>query len=182
MLVVQGCYTVIVNGERIPVKAGEEYLVPRGVPHSGEVLAGDQNDPCIWRPPGRPGIVMLLVKTYIDRSRIHGFGLFAAEPIPQRTPVWSFTPGFDLELPPSCLEMPTLEQRARLLHYGYLDPRLGSFILCSDDARFINHSDAPNISPDFTADRHGIDIAVREIAKGEEITAGYGIVEGVRPA
>jgi mannose-6-phosphate isomerase-like protein (cupin superfamily) len=40
MLVVQGCYTLIVNGERIPIRAGEEYLIPRGVPHSGEVLAG----------------------------------------------------------------------------------------------------------------------------------------------
>jgi len=40
MLVVQGCYTLIVNGERIPVMAGEEYLIPLGVPHSGEVLAG----------------------------------------------------------------------------------------------------------------------------------------------
>lgn len=40
MLVVQGCYTLIINGERIPVKAGEEYLIPSGVPHSGEVLAG----------------------------------------------------------------------------------------------------------------------------------------------
>jgi mannose-6-phosphate isomerase-like protein (cupin superfamily) len=40
MIVVQGCYTLIVGGARIPVKAGEEYMIPRGVPHSGEVLAG----------------------------------------------------------------------------------------------------------------------------------------------
>ena len=40
MLVVQGCYTLIINGERIPVNAGDEYLIPRGVEHSGEVLAG----------------------------------------------------------------------------------------------------------------------------------------------
>lgn len=40
MIVVQGCYTLIVNGERIPVEAGQEYLIPRGVPHSGEVVAG----------------------------------------------------------------------------------------------------------------------------------------------
>jgi mannose-6-phosphate isomerase-like protein (cupin superfamily) len=40
MVVVQGCYTLIINGERIPMKAGEEYLIPRGVQHSGEVLAG----------------------------------------------------------------------------------------------------------------------------------------------
>ena len=40
MLVVQGCYTLIIDGERIPVKAGEELLIPCGVEHSGEVLAG----------------------------------------------------------------------------------------------------------------------------------------------
>jgi quercetin dioxygenase-like cupin family protein len=40
MLVVQGCYTLIVDGQRIPVKAGEEYVIPRGVWHSGEVVAG----------------------------------------------------------------------------------------------------------------------------------------------
>jgi len=40
MIVVQGRYTLIINGERIPVKAEEEYFIPRGVPHSGEVLAG----------------------------------------------------------------------------------------------------------------------------------------------
>jgi len=31
---------LIINGERIPVRAGEEYFIARGVPHSGEVLAG----------------------------------------------------------------------------------------------------------------------------------------------
>jgi quercetin dioxygenase-like cupin family protein len=40
MIVVQGCYTLIINGERIPVSAGEEYFIARGVLHSGEVLAG----------------------------------------------------------------------------------------------------------------------------------------------
>jgi mannose-6-phosphate isomerase-like protein (cupin superfamily) len=40
MLVVQGCYTLVINGKRVPVKAGEEYLIPRGVLHGGEVLAG----------------------------------------------------------------------------------------------------------------------------------------------
>ena len=40
MIVVQGCYTLISNGERIPLPAGQEYLIPRGVLHSGEVLAG----------------------------------------------------------------------------------------------------------------------------------------------
>ena len=40
MMVVEGCYTLIVGEERIPLKAGEEYFIPRGVAHSGEVIAG----------------------------------------------------------------------------------------------------------------------------------------------
>ncbi len=38
--VVHGCYTLIIDGKRIPVKAGEEYFIPRGVLHGGEVVAG----------------------------------------------------------------------------------------------------------------------------------------------
>jgi mannose-6-phosphate isomerase-like protein (cupin superfamily) len=40
MVVVQGCYTLIIGGDRIPVKAGEEYFIPKGMLHSGEVVAG----------------------------------------------------------------------------------------------------------------------------------------------
>ena len=52
MVVVQGCYPLVIRGRHIPVKAGEEYFIPRGVPHSGEVTAGNQNDPRIRRPSG----------------------------------------------------------------------------------------------------------------------------------
>ena len=40
MLVVQGCYTLIIDGRRIAVNAGEEFFIPRGTPHGGEVVAG----------------------------------------------------------------------------------------------------------------------------------------------
>ena len=40
MVVVQGCYTLLIEGERIPVRAGEERVIPRGQLHGGEVLAG----------------------------------------------------------------------------------------------------------------------------------------------
>jgi len=40
MVVVEGCYTVIIGGERISIRAGEEYFIPRGVEHGGEVVAG----------------------------------------------------------------------------------------------------------------------------------------------
>ena len=40
MLVVAGCYTLIVSGERISIMPGEERLIPKGLSHSGEVVAG----------------------------------------------------------------------------------------------------------------------------------------------
>jgi len=40
MVVVEGCYTLIIDGQRIPVRAGEEYWIPCGVVHGGEVRAG----------------------------------------------------------------------------------------------------------------------------------------------
>ncbi len=40
MMVAQGCYTLIIGDRRIPVRAGGEYVIPKGVVHSGEVVAG----------------------------------------------------------------------------------------------------------------------------------------------
>jgi len=40
MVVVQGCYTLIIGDKRIAVRAGEECFIPRGVLHGGEVEAG----------------------------------------------------------------------------------------------------------------------------------------------
>ena len=40
MLVVQGRYALVINGKRIQVNAGEEYFIPRGVAHGGEVVSG----------------------------------------------------------------------------------------------------------------------------------------------
>ncbi len=68
MTVVQGCYTLIIDGQRIPVKAGEEYLIPRGVEHAGEVLAGTRTIHLVWRPPVGP----FCRRTIVRRVRASG--------------------------------------------------------------------------------------------------------------
>jgi uncharacterized protein len=124
---------------------------------------------------------MLLVKTRIDKSSINGLGLFAAERIDKDTTVWRFTPDFDLDLDPAILDTQPTVFRERLLHYGYIDPRINRYILCCDDARFINHSNTPNLRTDFSLDRYGVDIAARDIEAGEEIIIDYELIEGIRP-
>lgn len=40
MLVVQGLYTLIMGEKRVPLGPGQEYLIPKGTVHGGEVAAG----------------------------------------------------------------------------------------------------------------------------------------------
>jgi mannose-6-phosphate isomerase-like protein (cupin superfamily) len=39
-IVVQGQYILILEGKRIPLEIGEEYFIPKGIPHSSESIAG----------------------------------------------------------------------------------------------------------------------------------------------
>ena len=122
---------------------------------------------------------MLLVPTRLAQSPIHGFGVYAAAPIPKGTPVWRFERGLDMEFDPGIVETLPEHVRTFFSHYGYLDRNVKRIILCFDDARFVNHSDTPNVATDYAQDPYGLDVALRDIAAGEEITMDYaGFEEG----
>lgn len=119
---------------------------------------------------------MLFIETYLAPSPTHGTGLFARQRIEPGTKVWEFTNGFDLELSQEELAKLSEPCRERVLQYAYYNVRRLRYILCSDDARFINHSDQPNtIDVGFgqSDDSEGQTYAVREIQAGEEITSDY---------
>jgi quercetin dioxygenase-like cupin family protein len=40
MVVIAGCYTLIMGGKRITLNPGDEYFIPKGASHAGEVLPG----------------------------------------------------------------------------------------------------------------------------------------------
>jgi uncharacterized protein len=116
---------------------------------------------------------MLLVPTRLAQSPIHGFGVFAAVPIRQGAPVWRFAPGLDMAFDASIVETLPPHVQTFFSHYGYLDRNVGRIILCFDDARFVNHSAVPNVATDYAQDAYGVDVALRDIAAGEELTMDY---------
>ncbi len=116
---------------------------------------------------------MLLVRTKIGVSLTHGIGLFASEFIAKGSRTWKFLEGFDLRLPPSILDRLSAPARAQLLHYSYFHVQTGLYELCSDDARFFNHSDTPNTASVELPNGEEVDVALRDIFDGEEITCDY---------
>jgi len=113
---------------------------------------------------------MLLVKTKIGPSKIHGTGLFSDQFIKKGTPVWRFTLGLDIKLTEKELKkLPKLAKEC-FLHYCYHSVIDGTYILPFDDARFFNHSQKSNtISIDAPNDPEGLEIASRDIERGEEL-------------
>lgn len=117
---------------------------------------------------------MLLVRTYIAPSVIHGIGLFAADPIPKGAEIWRFKEDFDLSLSRAFVDTLAGPAREQCLVYAYRNLRTDAYILCSDDARFFNHSETPNcIESPTRTDREGVDIAACDISAGEELTSDY---------
>jgi hypothetical protein len=97
-----------------------------------------------------------------------GYGLFATRLIPKGTITWAVDSLDQIISPARLEELPDL-LRDQAHKYSYLNGR-GDRILCWDHGRFVNHSCAAAcLSPGFD-----FEIAVRDIAPGEEITDDYG--------
>jgi len=109
---------------------------------------------------------MLLVKTYVDRSAIHGVGLFAGEFIRKGKKIWRFVEGFDRCYSPRQFAKLPKPARDYLKSYGYRVD--GEILYTVDHDHHINHSDDAN-----TFWRNGYSVASRDIPKGAEITNDY---------
>ncbi len=115
---------------------------------------------------------MLLVRTYLAPSRIHGIGLFAGQRIARGTVVWRLDPRIDVELAERDIEALAPPARDQVRKYTYLDLVRGTYVLCGDDARFFNHDDHPNCH-DYPDADGGTTVAARDIEEGEELTSDY---------
>jgi hypothetical protein len=104
-----------------------------------------------------------------------GYGLFATRPIPKGSITWA-ADALDQIITPARLEaLPEILSR-QAHRYSYLNGR-GDRILCWDHGRFVNHSCAAAcLSPGFD-----FEIAVLDIATGEELTDDYGTLNLEEP-
>ncbi len=117
---------------------------------------------------------MLIVKTFLGSSDINGIGCFADEFIPMGSVIWKLEKDFDAVF--SVDEFNQLPEIAQIHinHFAYFNEEDGGYVLCSDNAKFFNHSSDPN-----TWDEPSLTIAKRDIKQGEEIVSDYFTFDGL---
>jgi len=116
---------------------------------------------------------MLKIKTYLDKSPIHGIGIYAGEDAAKGLIIWEFNPLVDLEFSTSRWEVmrktvcPASFQEIE--KYAYKEKN--RIIICLDNAQFMNHSDSCcNVKNSFDGNTMTANL---DIAAGDELICNY---------
>lgn len=110
---------------------------------------------------------MLLIDAIVRPSR-YGLGLFTTQALSAGHCVWRWDPLTEVVVPPGPHPAPFA---AFLSHFGYLAEGIG-IVVNLDNARYMNHSDTPNL-----IEVDGCNYTVRDIAQGEELTCDYRVFD-----
>lgn len=104
-----------------------------------------------------------------------GYGVVATKFIPKGTITWIMDPLDQVFSPERVHQFPQGIQEI-LATYSYRDHN-GDYVLCWDNARFVNHSFHSNC----ISTAYNFELAVRDIQAGEELTDDYGYLNLTEP-
>lgn len=112
---------------------------------------------------------MLLVRTEVKPSPIHGLGCFLLEDVKYSSfpQIWRFNSAIDTIFDLQSIQYLPLFQQEFLRRHGYNEDGLGG-ILCGDNARYINHSLNPTLMSQGMLDFPTMDLYI-----GDELTINY---------
>lgn len=109
---------------------------------------------------------MLVIKVKLREIKSKGIGVFADQKIIKGQSVWVYNPVIDIRI--NRKDIP--EKMKNFFEIYAVDTGEEYVSLNIDNARFINHSDNPNIKSLGSCKDN---IAIRDIQIGEEITINY---------
>lgn len=113
---------------------------------------------------------MYLIKVKVEDSKIQGKGYFADQFIPLGTIVYCYS-SKDTKVSKKQFDLLPKDKRDHLVEFAVED-EFGNWVE-TETGPFTNHSCTPNIMPIYIQG-HYLDIAIKDISIGEEITLDYG--------
>ena len=114
---------------------------------------------------------MMMVETELRLSRIQGIGIFLLEDVREGDLVWRFDSRVDRTYSERELDSLPSATAAFLRRFSTWHEPTGLWVLCGDNGRHFNHSDAPNTVSLGIA--FGDDVAAADLPAGTELTSDY---------
>jgi len=112
---------------------------------------------------------MIVVSTYLNKSEIHGFGIFARDFISKGNKVWEYNPTFDIRFTEEEFEALPSATRQEVEIHLYQPEQGGLLYYEAIMGKYMNHSCEPDV--DFSDIGNGW--ATRDIQSGEELACAY---------
>ncbi len=112
---------------------------------------------------------MLTIPAYLDKSPVHGIGVYSKDFVPAGAKVWERHPIFDIFIDRETFEqLPEYAKREVEIHMYEPDAN-GPYYYETTQGKYMNHSRQPNV--DFS--EIGVGYATRDIQPGDELTCDY---------
>ena len=113
----------------------------------------------------------MMVETELKPSTIHGLGVFLIQPVRKGELIWRFDSRVDLIYTEEEIATLPVHVQCYLRTYTTWHETAGVYVLCGDNGRYFNHSDAPTTISNAIS--FGDDRAARDLAAGDELTSDY---------
>lgn len=122
---------------------------------------------------------MMLVKTELRPSSIHGLGVFLLEPVTKGQIIWRYDSRVDRAYSIEEIESLPEHVQAYLRTYSTWHAETRLYVLCGDNGRYFNHASEPNTVSASVS--FGDDTAASDLPVGTELTTDYrAICDAVR--
>lgn len=115
---------------------------------------------------------MIHIKYNLDKSGIHGIGLFTDEDVKKGTLVYTASPLLDVNISKEQFDSLDEKEQKEIQWWGFWDESNNVWHVDFDVSKFINHSFDPTLQQDpNTTDAYLT--TTRDVKAGEELTQNY---------
>ena len=112
---------------------------------------------------------MLIIPCHIDKSPLHGIGVYSTGFVPAGAKIWERHPLFDLLIERDVYEKLPDYAKAEIEMHVYEPDADGPYYYETTKGKYMNHSRTPNT--DFS--QVNVGYATRDIQPGDELTCDY---------
>ena len=115
---------------------------------------------------------MIYIKYKLDKSKIHGIGLFTDENLKMGQLVYTASPILNINITQEQFNSLDEKEKREVRWWGFWDEPNNVWHVDFDASKFINHSFKPTLTQN-SSHKDAYLITTRKVKKGEELTQNY---------